>query len=242
MPGAPWEAPGAPAMSSKPLTDLALRALGLFQAFLLALAPALGQTSEAGAGTHYDVDRQDSWIRIYVYRAGLLSFLGHDHLISTSVIDGGLTYTPPPALDAAFRLTIPVDALVVDDPEQRKQVGGRFSGLVPDKDRKGTRRNMLSAKVLDAAHYPEIEITGHWTGSLPSRGEVAASIGLGDTHRQYRVPVDIRGQPARWVVTGSLHLEQSDLGITPVSIGGGLLKVADGVDVRFSLAFVPTEN
>lgn len=232
-------------MSSKSPTGCAPRAqrsIGLLQATMLVLVFAFGHSSEAGTGTRYGIDRQHSWIRIYVYRAGLLSFLGHDHIVSTSVIDGGLTYNSQPEQDAAFRLILPVDALVVDDPEQRKLVGGKFSGFVPDKDRKGTRRNMLSEKVLDAEHYPQILITGHWTGDLSPHGTVVAIIGLRNMQREYKVPVDVEGQNTRWVVTGSLHLEQSDLGITPVTIGGGLLKVADGINIRFSLTFVPAEN
>ena len=34
-------------------------------------------------------------------------------------------------------------------------------------------------------------------------------------------------------------MKQSELGITPFSILGGVLQVADGMDVSFSLAFVP---
>ena len=209
---------------------------------LIFLLPCGAFATDTGTPTRYGIDQRNSWIRIYVYRAGLLSLLGHDHLISTSAIDGGLTYRSPPSPDAVFKLAIPADGLVVDDPDQRKLVGGRFAGPVADKDRDGTRRNMLSAKVLDVAHYPEVTVSGHWIEGSSSHGAVAATIGLRDAHRQYRVPVDLQEQNARLVVTGVLHIKQTELGIVPLSILGGMLNVADAVDVRFSLTFTPLEG
>jgi hypothetical protein len=220
----------------------ARRGARLLQAIVLFLLPiTLACSSDAATSSSYAIDRNDSLVRIYVYRAGLVSFLGHDHVVSTNVINGGLSYSPPPALDAEFKLTLPVDALAVDDPEQRKSVGGRFSEPVTAEARAGTRRNMLSEKVLDAAQYPYIKITGHWLDGSPSHGTVAATIGVRDTLRNYKVPVDIQMQDGRLVVTGMLHILQTELGIAPLSILGGALKVADGVDVRFTLAFTPVE-
>jgi hypothetical protein len=97
----------------------------------------------------------------------------------------------------------------------------------------------LGDKVLDAAHYHNIIVTGHWLTGSPSHGTVAVTIGLRDKLTQYRVPVDIQMQNERIIVTGMLHMKQTALGIKPLSILGGLLKVVDGVDLNFTLAFVP---
>ena len=211
----------------------------LLQAFAFFMVPASAESNDADAAQNYIVDRDASLIRIYVYRAGLLNFLGHDHLISTRLINGGLNYAPPPSADDEFKLTVPVDALVVDDPEQRKSAGGKFARPVTAEARAGTRRNMLSGKVLDAAHYPEITVTGHWLGGSPSHGDVALTVELRGQRRDFTAPVDLQAQNGRLLVTGTLHLLQSEIGITPLSIMGGTLKVADAVDIRFALAFVP---
>jgi polyisoprenoid-binding protein YceI len=216
-------------------------AVCLVQALILCLLPILGQASDVGASVSYAIDKQNSLVRVYVYRAGLLTFLGHDHLVSTAAMDGGLLYTPPPSLDAIFKLTVPVAALVVDDPQQRKLVGGRFSGAVPAEARSGTRRNMLSDRVLAAEKYPEITINGHWIRGTASHGNVAATIGLHGVQREFIVPVDIQMQNSRLLAKGEFHLSQTEFDITPLSILGGVLKVADGVDVRFSLAFIPVD-
>jgi len=214
----------------------------LLPAIIISVLPGFVYSMDAGTSVRYDIDRHHSLLRIFVYRAGLLKAFGHDHLVTTTMINGGLTYTKPPSLAAVVKLTIPVDALVVDDPEQRKAVGGRYSASVPLKDRSGTRRNMLGDKVLDAAHYQDIVVTGHWLTGSPSHGTAAVTIGLRGKLTDYRVPVDIQMQNERLVVTGMLHMKQTALGIKPLSILGGILKVADGLDVRFTLAFVPVDR
>ena len=98
---------------------------------------------------------------------------------------------------------------------------------------------MLGAKLLDAAHYPDINITGHWLAGSPSKATVAVTLGLRDKLAKYSVPVAIRVQNGRLLVTGTLHMEQTELGITPFSVLGGALQVANGLDVSFSLAFMP---
>jgi hypothetical protein len=211
----------------------------LLQASIFLLLSSFLYPAAAGTSLSYEIDRHDSLLKIFVYRAGLLKAFGHDHLISTTMINGGLFYTTPLSPAAAFKLTVPVDGLVVDDPEQRKAAGGRFSAPVPDKDRSGTRRNMLGNRVLDAAHYPDINISGHWLAGSPSQATVAMTLGLRDKLAKYSVPVAIRVQNDRLMVTGTLHMNQTELGITPFSILGGALQVADGIDVSFSLAFVP---
>jgi len=211
----------------------------LLQVIMFLVLSGFAYSAEAGTSLSYAIDRHDSVLKIFVYRGGLLKAFGHDHLISTTMINGGLLYTMPLSPAAAFKLTVPVDDLVVDDPEQRKAAGGRFSAPVPDKDRSGTRRNMLGNRVLDAAHYPDINISGHWLAGSPSQATVAMTLGLRDKLAKYSVPVAIRVQNDRLMVTGTLHMNQTELGITPFSILGGALQVADGIDVSFSLAFVP---
>lgn len=213
----------------------------LLQVLIVMLVPIFGYSTNAESATSYAIDTHGSLIRVYVYRAGLLSFVGHDHLVSTSVIKGKLIYTPPPSSDTRFSFVIPVATFEVDDPVQRKLAGGQFAGKVPADDRVGTLRNMLSKKVLDASQYPEIAVSGHWIEGSSSHGTVAVTIEVRNSHRGYQVPVDIHTQNDRLVVTGMVHLLQTQIGIAPLSIMGGMLKVADGVDVRFTLAFKPVE-
>jgi len=226
----------------KDLTARAPRYACLLYAIILFLPSPLLYAGDAETTTNYVIDQENSFVWIYVYRAGFMNALGHDHLVSTSVLNGRLTYTPPPELGGSFKLSIPVDTLAVDDPKQRKLAGERFSGPVPDDAREGTRRNMLGEKVLDAARHPDIAVAGRWIEGWPARGTVALTIGIRDMQRKLTLPVAVEMQNDSLVVTGTFRLSQTALGITPLSILGGALKVADGLDIRYSLTFIPVNT
>lgn len=213
----------------------------LLQATILFLLSPLLYASDAGTTTNYVIDQENSFVWIYVYRAGFMNALGHDHLISTSVLNGSLTYTPPPELGGSFKLTIPVDTLVVDDRKQRSLAGEQFSDPVPGDARAGTRRNMLSEKVLDAARYPDIAVDGRWLEGPLTHGSVAVTIAMRGTQRKLALPVSIEMQNDKLIAAGIFRLSQTAIGITPLSILGGALKVADGLDVQYSLTFVPVK-
>ena len=221
---------------------MSCRSAGLLRAIILVLAPVAGYGMDADTATGYVVDPSASIVRVYVYRGGLLGLLGHDHIVSTNDIKGVLNYAPPPSLSAHFKITLPVDKLVVDDPEERKAAGDKFSSQVSDEDRSATRRHMLSSKVLDAERYPKIEIEGDWIKGSPPHGTIAAIIGAHGTQREYHVPVDIKMQNGHLLVKGSIHILQTDFGITPLNVAGGLIQVANGLDVRFALAFIRSDK
>ncbi len=195
--------------------------------------------AHAGAVVPYTLDSKQSLLRISVYRTGLMGFLGHDHLITATAIDGELSYTPLPAPAATFKLVLPVTALVVDDPQQRKAVGGRFSAPVPADDRTATRRNMLGEKVLDATRYPTVTVSGRWTAASSSQGTAAVTVEAHGRRRDFSVPVAVQLHKDRLSATGTFHLRQTQIGITPLNVLGGMIQVADGMDIQFSLSFVP---
>jgi hypothetical protein len=49
------------------------------------------------------------------------------------------------------------------------------------------------------------------------------------------VPLSIAREPGKLSVRGGFRILQSDFGITPFSVGGGAIQVADGVDVEFTI-------
>jgi len=195
--------------------------------------------AHAGAVAPYTLDSKQSLLRVYVYRAGLLGILGHDHLITATAIDGGLSYTPSPAPAATFKLVLPVAALMVDDPQQRNAVGGRFRASVSTDDRAATRRNMLGEKVLDAARYPTVTVSGTWIAASSSRGTAAVTVEAHGQRRDFTVPVAVQLHKDRLSATGTFHLRQTQIGITPLNVLGGMIQVANGMDIHFSLTFVP---
>ena len=102
----------------------------------------------------------ESWVRILVYRDGALAALGHNHVISTTAINGELAMGSTPAR-SAINLEFPVATLAVDLPELRDAEGEDFPGELDQASIYGTRDNMLADKLLAAARFPTIQLRSH---------------------------------------------------------------------------------
>jgi hypothetical protein len=184
-----------------------------------------------------EIDPDRSVVTLLVRRAGPLARLGHNHAIVSSQ-ESGRAWLGPEPQQSGFEIRLPVGAFVVDDPAARSAAGPEFPGELPAEARDGTYRNMLRPEVLDADRHPEIvvqasRVSGTWQQPL-----VVARITLRGATREIEVPVDLRRDQRMLLARGTLRIRQSDFGITPFSVGGGAIQVADEVDVRFEIVAV----
>lgn len=203
--------------------------------------PALPGPSAAGpavavpaSATAFDVDSTKSQLTVLVYRAGPFARLGHNHAITSRQVSGTVWIGSTVAA-SGFEIRVPVTSLVVDDPAVRAAAGPEFPGAVPDEARSGTTANLRRAEVLDAERYPDIDVraeraTGTWQQAI-----VHATFRLKDMRRDMDVPVELHVEGGTVGATGAFQVRQTDFGITPFSVAGGAVQVADVVDVRFDI-------
>lgn len=199
------------------------------QAQTVAVVPAGAQL--------YRVDPDGSTVTLRVHRAGRLAALGHNHVI-TSTAETGRAWTTGEPEGSGFEVRVPVAGLVVDDPAARAAAGADFPGEVSDAARDGTRRNMLRAEVLDGEHFPEIVVSADALGGSWAQPVVTARVTLKGTTRTIEIPLAIERGTDTLAARGSFRILQSDFGITPFSVGGGAIAVADAVDVAFEIRAV----
>lgn len=186
--------------------------------------PAAYYRQLAAQGTNIlRVDSTRSLVVIEVHRAGLLSGLGHDHVVASRDVAGYVSVSTGMA-----DLYVPLDTLVVDDPGLRTAAGMNTQPSLQDIE--GTRRNMLT-RTLDTGHFPFALI--HIARKNDARLEVA--ITLHGVTRSYAVAAHSETDPRGISVAGSLSFRQSDFGITPLAVFGGALKVQDRLDLRFKI-------
>lgn len=197
-------------------------------------SPALPGGEAPPGAIEYRIDAGLSVVDIRVYRAGPLAALGHNHVV-TSGRESGRAWLGATPADSGFELRLPVDALVVDDPEARQRSGPAFASDVPVDAREGTRRNMLSRAVLDAERYPWIVVTGSGLAGGWESPSVRAAIRLKDTTWTVDLPLEIRREAGRVSASGKVRLRQNELGLTPFSVAGGAIQVADALEVEFSV-------
>ena len=181
-----------------------------------------------------EIDAARSAVTVLVRRAGPLARFGHNHAI-VSAQESGRAWLGRGLQDSGFEVRLPVNALVVDDPAARAAAGPDFPGEVPADAREGTHRNMLRPEVLDAARYPSIVVTASHLSGTWDRPIAAASVNLKGTTREMELPIELRREPRTLTAKGVFRIRQSDFGITPFSVGGGAIQVADEVEIEFEI-------
>jgi polyisoprenoid-binding protein YceI len=191
-------------------------------------------TAQRRSGAAWPVDPERTVVTIIVRRAGPLARLGHDHVI-TSADERGSAWVGATPAASSFELQLPVASFEVDLPGSRAAAGAEFATAVPDEARAGTRRNMLRTEVLDAAGHPFITLR-----SVAARGDwpqpvLRMTVDIRGTTRELEIPVVIERASQGVTARGELRINQSDFGITPFSVAGGAIQVADTLEVRFEV-------
>lgn len=173
----------------------------------------------------YRIDPARSLVVVVVRRGGSLTQFGHDHVIASHDVAG---YIAPG--EGRADLYVPLDALVVDEPALRSEVG--LDTQPSATDIAGTRRNMLE-KVLETSRYPYATIAVNDRPASGSLQPLRVVIGLHGTTRSVEAPVQYRSAADEVTATGSLAIDQSQFGIVPFSILGGAIAVQDRVNITF---------
>lgn len=180
------------------------------------------------------IDRSNSTLRILTYRGGKAAHLGHNHLIASRELWGYGVLAK--TLEAShFALCIPVQSLIVDDPQLRAAAGEAFADEVGDSAVAGTRRNLLSERQLDGERYPYIVVLGRIVaGETP---QVSMELELRVLDKAHTVPLTARLEQFHRgvIVSGGLQVKQTDLGIQPYSVLFGALTVRDAIDIKFDV-------
>lgn len=181
------------------------------------------RTAAAAGAAVYAVDPAASLIAVTVGRAGPMARLGHDHVVASH----GLAGFAAPDLgraDIAFRL----DQLSVDEPQQLREAG--IATQPSQQAVEGTRRNMLGP-VLEAQRYPVVTLHAERLGD----GRLRVDLTLHGSTRRLDLPAEVQTGAAQLSASGTALLKQSDFGITPFSVGAGLLSVRDELEVRYHI-------
>ena len=197
--------------------------------------PAAVPAPPAATVPGYRIDPTQSLLQILVFRGGKLATLGHNHVIASHDLTGTVTRGDP-LTATQFDIAFSVAALTIDEPELRRQAGPDFQAEVPQNARDGTRRNLLSAAVLNAEHFAEIRLRS--VDAVATQGgafDVGVDIDIkGRTHR-LRVPVEVVVAADQLSATGELAVRQSELGLTPFTALLGALAVEDRMILRFTI-------
>ncbi len=189
----------------------------------------------ANGAAVYQIDAAASDLRIYVFRGGKAAKLGHNHVLSAPRFEGYVSLPSDAVAEARFDLAFRFDELQIDDPALREQTGGNFAGARSESDIAGTAKNMLGPRVLNASEHPfarirSLGVAGDWPILVAT-----VAIEMHGTTREREVLLLVERSDQQLRARGELVLRQTEFGVTPLSILGGVIAVQDPVAIRFDL-------
>jgi polyisoprenoid-binding protein YceI len=200
-----------------------------------AAQPPSGPTpAPASAGAPWQIDGAASQVLVFVYKEGAMARIGHNHVLAVRELTGELQLAEDPA-QSAFMLRFPVSAIVVDDPALRGAQGPDFQTPITDTGIAGTREHMLAEPLLNAAQFPEITLASAQIQPAGDDWQVLTRITVRDHTAEVPVPVQLVRREGLLLLHGEFTVTHTQLGLTPMSVMFGALKVADALRVEFSL-------
>ena len=214
------------------------RGLSVRAAAALAAPPSSPVESVPHEGRPFAISGEESVLLVLVYRGGALARAGHNHVVASHNLSG-TAWVADDITRSSFEIRVPVNDLVVDETQLRLQEGPEFPPEVPDSAKQGTRTNMLGTALLDSAQYPEILLQSERLQKSEAGLQAQVRGGSGQV-RSLVVPLTYELTGNELTAQGQLALKQSDLGLTPFSALGGVLRVQDEIQVKFRLRARPT--
>ena len=186
-------------------------------------------------GKVYVLNPKLSSIRIYAFRGGALSSMGHNHVLASPKFTG-FVYLPTKGTSfARFDLEFRLDQLEIDNPNNRSVLGEAYASKLTLDDIVGTREHMLGEDNLQANRFPLVKIHSlHVVGEAPKLA-IEIQIELHGQQQKMLIPLSVVGLPNHLVATGAFAIRQSDFGVKPYSVFGGVLSVKNEVVIEFSL-------
>jgi polyisoprenoid-binding protein YceI len=162
------------------------------------------------------IDVNKSELVIHVGKAGLLSAAGHEHWVVAPISRGEFSEGAQP------RVELSVDA---------RKMTVRADEKTSASDRAKIQETMQN-DVLESSKYPEVRFHSTNVTSLGAQAwKVTGTLTLHGVSKPVAVEVRRDGD----VYAGSAHFKQTEFGIQPVKIAGGVVKVKDELDISFKI-------
>jgi len=162
------------------------------------------------------IDVQRSTITIHVGKAGLFSAAGHEHWINAPMSSGTIRESPP----ARVEFTVDTAKMTVKpDPK------------VDTKTQAEIQKDM-EEMTLETRKFPQITFRSSRIDKLADgQWKVEGDLSLHGVTKPVTLTVKRTGSS----YTAHTALKQTNFGIKPISVGGGVIKVKDEVEIDFTI-------
>ena len=149
-------------------------------------------------------------------KAGLLGFVGHEHLIRANGFSGRIVWYPDEPAASRVNVTVATDSLEVVTPPDTAEIRKVTAAMRED--------------VLDVAHYPEITLVSRAVQRAGDTLRVQAALTMKGQTREVPLTVRVIIGPDTLRASTTFAVTQTNFGIRPYRGGpGGAVRVADRV-------------
>ena len=177
---------------------------------------ALLAIAASAAAQDAAIDTQRSTITIHVGKAGLFSVAGHEHWINAPLSSGTIRESPDPHVE----FTVETAKMTVKpDPK------------VDAKTQADIQKDM-EEMTLETRKFPQITFRSSRIEKLAEgQWKVEGDLSLHGVTK----PVSLTVKRTGGSYTAHTVLKQTNFGIKPISVGGGVIKVKDEVEIDFEI-------
>jgi polyisoprenoid-binding protein YceI len=187
----------------------------------------------------FDVDATRSHIVLVTHRAGLLSFLGHEHAILATEYTAALCLAPEQPAHSSLRVTIPTRSLVIDADTARRLA--RLGGGPNAETRAEIALKLMDERRLHAEAHPTL--TFETVAIQRTRGDslqVHGRLTIRGVQRDVRLAASLTTVDADAIrLQGRLRFKLSDFGVLAETVAG-VVKVSNDADLYVQLFATPT--
>jgi polyisoprenoid-binding protein YceI len=173
----------------------------------------------AAEDTSIDVKR--SIISIHVSKAGLFSAAGHDHWVNAPIASGVVEESPAPHVEftvEAAKMNVKADPKV-------------------DAKTQATIQKDMEQMTLETGKFPQITFRSSRIEKLgDAQWKVDGDLSLHGVTKPVHLTVMRTGD----AYTAHTVLKQTDFGIKPISVGGGMVKVKNELELDFQIFVRPS--
>ena len=172
----------------------------------------------------FSIDSGASRAEAHVGKTGIGSFAGHEHLVVAHNVQGEVAIDPADLPHSTVDLIVDARSLEVSQEDDAPEI----------------EKTMRSPDVLDVTRYGTIHFASQSVSGRPvSPGVfeliVSGELSLHGVVKPLTLPVRVELQGNSLTASGKFTIRQTDFGIEPTSVAGGLVKVADEVALTFRL-------
>jgi len=174
------------------------------------------------------INSEKSLLTVHVNKAGLLSFIGHQHIVASRDLDGWVDEVRNQGY-----FSFGIAKMTMDEPLLLK--GKMLPDELNPSEKEATKQNMM--KMLDAKNFPGVRVLV--TSFDQTKSMIHAKIIVKDQmiERDLLVKVTRSANNKITNLTGETRLKLLDFAVEPFSALAGLLSVNNEISIEWNLTF-----